>query len=286
MPCSAPLEAFKPALPGPVLFSKPRNGHHYTQIQLPCGQCLLCRIEHARQWKVRILHEAQTHEHNSFITLTYADKHLPPHNTLNYPDLQKFWKRLRKAIGPIRYFAIGEYGDNTTRPHYHACVFGHAFLEGRHIIRHKPPILWESDELTNAWALGHASVGALTPETAGYTANYVTKKLRDKQYVRVDEDTGELVKLAQPRAFMSLKPAIAREWLETYGKQVYDHDRVIIKGREQKPPKYYDQWLEQSSPGRHTDIKTERRRSATTYTPEQLQARTLNARARIKLRPL
>lgn len=285
MACEKPTKAFRPANGGPVRFSAPnpdRDPGTYEQINLPCGKCLLCRLEYARQWAVRITHEAQFHETNCFITLTYDDKHLPEHGSLHYPDLQKFWKRLRKEIGPLSYYAVGEYGDNTNRPHYHACVFGHDFTNDRRILRTEPTLLWTSPVLEEAWGNGNVSVGALNFQTAQYTASYVTKKLHGKQYVRLDIESGELVPLVQPRATMSLNPAVGKRWFEKFGNQAYDHDRVIVNGKEQKPPRYYDQLLAAKSETRAEEIKKKRRESATPLTPEETRARALLARARAK----
>jgi hypothetical protein len=285
VPCENTIEAYRPANGGPLRFTQPRDGRAYTRIDLPCGQCILCRLEHARQWAVRITHEAQLHTESSFVTLTYDDEHLPPHNGLNYADLQKFWKRLRKAIGPLRYYAVGEYGDQTHRPHYHACIFGHAFTANRTIVRQQPTLLWTNPVLEAAWGLGHVSVGALTFQTAQYTASYVTKKLNNKRrYVRLDEETGELVPLVQPRAFMSLRPAVAKTWLSRFGKQIYHHDQVVIEGRPQKPPKYYDKWLASTAPERAEQIKEKRKEQSQKLSTEQAHARAENARARGKMR--
>lgn len=285
MPCGKPLKAFRPANGGPVRFTKPITGVPHYELELPCGQCILCRLEHARQWAVRITHEATLHQENCFITLTYRDEELPEHNSLNYAHLQKFWKRLRRDVGPLRYYAVGEYGDATLRPHYHACIFGHAFLAGRIMLRSKPTLLWTHPLLEEAWGHGNVSIGALTFESAQYTASYVTKKLNNKRrYVRMDEETGELIPLVQPRAFMSLKPAIGREWLDDYGNHVYDHDHVIINGRRQKPPKYYDRWLEQSAPTKHEQIKEKRKEEAKKISPEEAAGLMANAHARAKLK--
>lgn len=285
MSCESQLEAYRPALGGPVVFKPPTNGRAYTPIQIPCGQCILCRLEHARQWAVRITHEAQLWDQSSFITLTYDDEHLPNHGSLDYSHLQKFWKRLRKTLGPLRYYAVGEYGDNTLRPHYHACVFGHAFTENRLILRTAPTMLWTNQQLNDAWGMGHVSVGALTFQTAQYTASYVTKKLNNKRrYVTVNKETGELQPLIQPRAFMSLRPAIGRDWLDLHGLSVYDHDRVIINGRPQKPAKYYDRWLEKIAPSKIETIKANRRAKAKHETKDQTHARAENARARGRIK--
>lgn len=224
------------------------------------------------------------HDESCFITLTYNDENLPEHNSLNYEHLQKFWKRLRKQRGKLRYYACGEYGDETLRPHYHAIIFGHAFTADRKIIRRHPTLLWTSPTLESAWGLGNVSVGALTFQTAQYTASYVTKKLNNKkQYVRIDEESGELIPLVQPRAFVSLRPAIASEWLKHHGHNVYSHDHVVIDGRPQKPPKYYDKWLAKQSNVITQIIKDRRIKNVNKTTPEQNHAHARNAHARAKL---
>lgn len=294
MPCEAPLTAYRPTPGGPLLFSKLKQLPH-KKIQLPCGKCILCRQEHARQWAVRITHEAQLWEYSSFVTLTYSDEHLPKNQNLHYPDLQDFWKRLRKKVGALRYYSVGEYGDKTNRPHYHACIFGHAFTQDRVILRTEPYLLWTNPLLQETWGLGHVSVGELTYQTALYTASYVTKKLGyKKRYVQLDCGSGELLDMVQPKALISngggrksaLRPqsAIAKQWLEKHGKHVYNHDAVVINGTQQKPPRYYDKWLKDHDPDKHSEIKEERNENVTPQTPEELRARAINARARKRLK--
>lgn len=293
MPCEAPLTAYRPTIGGPLLFSK-LGTLPYQSIKLPCGKCELCRNEHARQWAVRITHEAQLWPLSSFVTLTYSDEHLPDNQQLYYPHLQNFWKRLRKKVGALRYYSVGEYGDKTNRPHYHACIFGHAFEENRIILQTEPFLLWTNKLLQETWGLGHVSVGALNYATALYTASYVTKKLGyKKRYVQLDCGSGELLDMVQPRAFISngggrksklRQSAIGKQWLEKYGHHVYDHDAVIINGTEQKPPRYYDKWLKTHDPDKLTRIKEERNKNVKPQTAEQLRARATNARARKKLK--
>lgn len=286
MACEAPMKGWRRAdNVGPLRFGvMPQDGHLWWPINIPCGVCILCREEQARQWGVRITHEAAMHDENAFLTLTYDDKHLPDHNSLNYEHLQKFWKRLRHHLGPLRYYAVGEYGDKSLRPHYHACVFGHAFVQGRRMLRESPTLLWTNGMLEEAWGMGFVSVGALTFETARYTASYVTKKLRSKQtYVRVDEESGELIPLVQPRCFASRDPAIGGTWLAQWGEHVYELDRVVINGRPQKPPKAYDRWLEQTK-GKEAIAKIKERRQikASKRKPQDARARAEIARARAK----
>lgn len=284
MACEAPIRAYKAANGRLVFFKRTDWQYHqepYTGLAIPCGTCILCRSEQARQYAVRIAHEAQLHEENSFLTLTYNDKHLPEHGSLNYEHLVKFWKRLRKAYGQMRYYAVGEYGDESLRPHYHAVVFGHAFTHDRIIVQQKPHVLWISPQLNEIWGHGDVKIGALTFETARYTASYVTKKLRSKQqYVRIDEQTGELVRVTQPRAFMSRN--IARQWWEEYGKFAAEHDFVVINGKRQKPPKAYDRWLNEVDEKKMAEIKENRRKKAKYVSTEKTRARARNAHAHAK----
>lgn len=284
MPCEKPLTAYRATSGGSVTFKRPQHTT-YEELQLPCGHCILCRQEHARQWAVRITHEATLHDTNCFVTLTYDEEHVPEDGNLRYRDLQLFWKRLRKQVADLRYYAVGEYGDKSDRPHYHACIFGQDFTEARTILREQPTRLWTNELLRTAWGMGHVSVGALNFQTAMYTTTYITKKLGyKKRYMRLDPETGELQEMIQPRAFMSLKPAIGREWLNQHGNRIYHFDEVIVDGRRQKPPKYYDRWLEKTNEGTYQEIKAKRKKKAIPQTSEQNRARAQNARARLRMK--
>ena len=93
-------------------------------IKVPCGHCMPCRIQRAREWAQRIVYEMPYHEKSCFITLTYDNEHFNP--SLNPSDLQGFWKRLRERFPDrkLKYLACGEYGDKGGRPHFHAILFG------------------------------------------------------------------------------------------------------------------------------------------------------------------
>ena len=94
-----------------------------------CGQCLPCRIVKRRIWTHRIMLEAQMHEKCSFLTLTYDPENEPPGRTLDPDDVQLWMKRFRERLRSeygifVRQYLIGEYGDETQRPHYHSAPFG------------------------------------------------------------------------------------------------------------------------------------------------------------------
>lgn len=128
-----------------------------------CGRCLPCRTNKARVWTHRILLEQSMNESSVFATLTYDDEKLPEDGNLDKKELQKFWKRLRKSMPDrkIRYFACGEYGPQTWRPHYHAAIFGTS--------------IQDQQQIEKSWQKGFVHVGDLTKDSARYMTGYILK---------------------------------------------------------------------------------------------------------------
>lgn len=140
-----------------------------TYGRVPCGKCGECRKAHFNGWYQRLKTEAEYSYSASFITLTYDDKHLPDRNgvpTLVKAHFQNFMKRLRLNYPPeyrIKYYAVGEYGGQTQRPHYHAIIFNH-----------------EEKDIQKAWTesgepIGHTYHGQVNDATIQYTLGYLKK---------------------------------------------------------------------------------------------------------------
>jgi len=128
-------------------------------LEAGCGRCLPCRINRQRLWCIRCLLEAGEHSHSLFVTLTYSDEKLPADGSVSVRALQLFFKRLRKRIGPFRYFGCAEYGERNWRPHYHALLFG----------------VRDSGAVREAWQDGFVHVSGVGPESIGYVAGYCLK---------------------------------------------------------------------------------------------------------------
>lgn len=258
-------------------------------ITLPCGKCIGCRLERSRQWAIRCIHEAKLHRNNCFVTLTYDEKNLPSDGSLQKRDWQLFAKRLRKQAGKFRFYMCGEYGDETSRPHFHACMFGYRPNDLRVYKRSfGGDTLYNSDSLQKIWGKGHAVIGELTFESAAYVARYVMKKVTGKtaqeHYERVDKN-GECYQILPEYNQASLKPAIGKEWLEKNKNYVQAHDFVIMNGRKIKPPKYYDKLLDKENPIQ-TEYRKELRKIAaikiTDNSEERLQVKELVHEAQVK----
>lgn len=147
-------------------YPPPADG--FEVLRLPCGRCIGCDVRKARDWAVRCCLEAAQHEETSFVTLTYDDDHLPADGKLDKGHLSGWLKRLRARLHPrrVRFFACGEYGETTERPHYHALLYG---------VRHDPSI-------QESWPFGFTRVDPCTPAAISYVAGYVGKKISDREH--------------------------------------------------------------------------------------------------------
>jgi hypothetical protein len=218
-------------------------------VMVPCGKCIGCKTDKAREWAARCYHESKLHKENYFLTLTYREENLPPGGTLVKEDLQKFFKRLREANPDekIRYYACGEYGAEGTRPHYHVLLFGHGFSRPSHnnpdtdlsLYRRNQPgqSLYTSKSLEKLWPHGFSTVGEFSQHTAMYVAKYAIKKITGIEAAA--HYNGRLPEFA----VMSLKPGIGHDWIQKYTNDVYMKDYFTIKGQKMRPPKYYDKYL-------------------------------------------
>lgn len=233
----------------PALYEKAQKEDHAFIV--PCGQCIGCRLERSRQWAIRISQEASLYEQNCFITLTYMPKFCPP--TLVLRDFQLFMKRLRKKYGNgIRFFHCGEYGDLTGRPHYHAALLNFDFPDKKLFKVHNGFKYYLSESLSNLWPFGNHLISDLTYDSAGYIARYVLKKITGDAAVDAYKDK------VPPYVTMSRRPGIGTPWIEKYLENVYNHDRVVVKGHECLPPRFYDEVLKENYPEWFDYIKEQR----------------------------
>lgn len=189
-------------------------------------------------WTIRLKHESRCHSLSTFLTLTYDDESAPI--GLSIPDMQRFWKRLRKAVpSKIRHFYCGEYGDRTQRPHYHAAVFSMGqFPDSKK---------WDmentvSETLNAIWGNGRVLQSELTPYRMAYVAGYVLKKAGYKKQTYCDEN-GEVMQAP----FRRMSQGIGREWLEKYRADLRE-GCVHHEGYKVGIPRYYMDRLDKTDP--------------------------------------
>lgn len=275
----------------PLVFSAAK-GQLGSQMQIPCNQCIGCRLDRARSWSIRLMHERTQHELCCFLTLTYNDHYLPKDRSLVKRDFQLFMKRLRKyhhynnPDAPlIKYYMCGEYGGNTDRPHYHAIVFGLDFADKkRHSESKKGHTLYRSDKLNELWGLGHCWIGNVTHQSAGYVARYCLKKVTGDaaidHYKRVNTQTGEIFQVLPE--YMAASQGLGLSHFEEHHAQMYLRDSVIVNGKEAPVPKYYDRKMEALNPELMAQIKERRKQKALLRKEDNTYER-LRIREEIKL---
>lgn len=149
-------------------------------MTVPCGKCGACRSNRRTDWVTRLQEESKLHP-AWFITLTYTEENVPKLYTdegylmtLEKTDLQKFFKRLRKMLkSRIKYYAVGEYGSKTLRPHYHIILFGIS-----------NNITEVTELIIKAWMLRGQPIGKVdvqhsNTKALNYTLKYILKQNKD-----------------------------------------------------------------------------------------------------------
>lgn len=198
-------------------------------IPCPCRQCMPCRINHRRHWTQRLQLERSGHENACFVTLTYQDEELkdvsgacwnarrPVVGTLDPYDFTTWLKRFRRVLArnnlpTVRYFGVGEYGDEKERPHYHVALFGFpSCLHGR-TRNWLKKCCAPCDMVKRSWGKGRVDVLELSDHLAQYITGYVTKK-----WTKEDKWTEEKLKGRHPEFVrMSLNPGIGALAIKTF----------------------------------------------------------------------
>jgi len=247
-----------------------------------------------------MLHEASFHDHNQFLTLSYDDTTLPELANVEARDLQLFWKKLRKHYQgtKLRYVAAAEYGENTSRPHYHAAVFGLPLEDGEQFTRNeRGDPLYKSQLLSKIWGNGFVTVGELTHQSAAYVAGYMLRDIKSDysntgDYQHFNQKTGELTPRRKPFATYSNKPGIGLDWFLKYYRDVFPQDCIhTIDGQTRTVPDYYFRKLEEIDPALYAVVKQQRADALDNpqvrwnSTRKRLKVRETCRKARISLSP-
>lgn len=211
--------------PTPESIKDPRFNQSSIRITVPCGKCGACQKNRRSDWSFRLKEELKVSSSAFFITLTYADENLPVDNktgevTLKKRDLQNFMKSIRNfSSNKLRYYAVGEYGTNTDRPHYHILLFNLKNTEVNYVAK--------------CWKHGHVHVGKVSDASIHYVTKYHvnTKK---------NEDTRE-----PEFATMSRRPGIGSNYYENTRKWHRENQyfHVVNNGYKQRLPRYYQEKL-------------------------------------------
>lgn len=229
-------------------------------ILVPCGKCFGCRLDYARHWSDRMQMEYETNKRAAFITLTYSEENIPLlideksgeviEYTLRKEDIQCFMKRLRRRYDGhdgnenirIRFFASGEYGSKTHRPHYHAILFGVDIYDlGMYQVQGHNDLgqmYYKCRVLEELWPYGFSLACEVSYETCNYVARYVTKKATSEYS---PADLGAVPEFS----LMSRKPALGTEYIKLHPEVIKYREIQLADGRKASVPrifrdKYFD----------------------------------------------
>lgn len=197
-------------------------------LLVPCGQCMHCRLLRREAWCLRIIHESSFWDSCIFFTLTYNDEHLPDNCSLVKSDLQKFFKRLRKNLGKrrIKYYAAGEYGEKTGRPHYHVICFGLDYLSAA-----------DKQIVKDAWtfctwsSLGGKPFGDVCMTSIRYVVGYLEKSMLG---LAVEEEY-----LTRQQPFNLVSKGIGRRYAIAHSEDFERTCECIVQGEKRNLPRYY-----------------------------------------------
>lgn len=150
-------------------------------VEIKCGKCLECKKEKMLEMQTRIKNELKINKDAYFITLTYDDEHK---KNLNIRDMQLFFKRYRKKQS-LKYFYVGELGETTQRPHYHAIIFTQLpeDLKESKTETKKGHKQYESQEITKIWGNGLIKISKMEKPLISYITKYMLKNVDKKEFI-------------------------------------------------------------------------------------------------------
>lgn len=184
-----------------------------------------------------------------FITLTYNEEHLPhcpdvlspalirmpTIGTLQKRDLQNFFKLVRRHYTDMKfkYFAVGDYGEDADRPHYHVIWLGvsqnwEGFVYRKTVYsKGKQVDLYEVDE----WIHGYVHVGTVEMDSVRYVTDYATKSLNG---IRARETYG-----VRELPFKIASQGLGKRYCEKHAEELKRKEQFLLRGVHYGLPRYY-----------------------------------------------
>lgn len=280
--CTQPKIAWIPKKPDKegkrtLVFRCPNKSklNQYQTMKVPCNKCIACEALRSVKQAVQMACELHTTSGQShFITLTYDDENLPDDYSVHVDHLQKFLKKLRYYLkknnipGKLRYTGRGEYGSETSRPHYHLAAFN-LNLNDLELYKELPCDggtynLYESPIIEKIWGQGSCKLVTLGYENSLYIAQHhfaekVDQEIPDHEQRIIHPVTKKLItQRNKDFSTYSSKPGIGREYFEKYFTEIFQSDSIIIKGMETSVPNYFVKLLKDKSPELFEEVKEKR----------------------------
>lgn len=214
-----------------------KKGSDYATHVVPCGKCPNCKKKRQNHWVFRLRQEQLDSFSSCFLTLTYNDENVPVtsngYQTLVKEHFQNFMKRLRKNHQKknknvrIKYYAVGEYGGRTDRPHYHAIIFN------------LPQSVIEDDtKISEIWGKGNIMATECNSQTIAYTTKYINKSIGTDDSIQDDDRIKE---------FSLMSKKLGANYLNHANRDYYKRRKTNyitdVDGSIRSMPRYYKEKL-------------------------------------------
>lgn len=91
-------------------------------LMVSCRECWQCVATYISDWQGRCIAESEDAVGTHLVTLTYGGGDHVDSRVLNYEHVRDYLRKIRKKA-KVRYFAVGEYGSEKGRAHWHLLLF-------------------------------------------------------------------------------------------------------------------------------------------------------------------
>lgn len=210
----------------PITLKTNKDTYHteHTKI-VPCGKCVECLRARQSAWAFRLHNELDRAKTAHFLTLTYEEQPLTTNGnpTLVKTEFPTFIKKVRKnsKTKGIKYYACGEYGTLTKRPHYHAITYN------------IPREYADNQKLEKDWELGHIHVGDVSMAAINYATKYLMKGSWNPEN-ELDDREKEFSLMSKNLGLNYLTPQMEKHLKNT--EQLYC---TLPQGQKINMPRYY-----------------------------------------------
>lgn len=167
--------------------------------ELGCRKCWQCLKQKSQDWVGRCIAESRTASASRFVTLTYGGGDHPAAQFLTYEHVQRWLVEVRRKA-KVRYLAVGEYGSEKGRAHWHVLLF---YESGK-----VPEVELNKRINHKMWPHGFSQWEEISTQAIRYCVKYVQK------------DKGALEK--QAKFALSKRPALGAKYFEMLAAKYVD----------------------------------------------------------------
>ena len=185
---------------------------------MPCRKCKSCLKFTRLEWSNRMKMESFNSYRPYFTTWTFRPEDYTNSEKACKEDIQRFWKRLRKAGHDIRYFTVIERGSQKHRLHGHSILWSKSLASMSMRRAHKI--------LESVWTHGIVDMQPLRgPAGLNYVTKYLVKDLSEEK---------------QRNYQWSQKPMLGKAGLQQWESVIHHYHIQIPYSINNLPPNYID----------------------------------------------